>query len=84
MREYCGSCGTGRESKFFKIWGSTFRAWELILHFKFGFFMNSTDADIVITFVLPKHRLFDGDNHFSADSLAHAYFLENGEYSYER
>jgi hypothetical protein len=46
--------------------------------------MNSTDADIVITFVLPKHRLFDGDNHFSADSLAHAYFLENGEYSYER
>jgi hypothetical protein len=32
-------------------------------------------AYIVITFATPKHRLFDGDNHFSFDSLAHATFL---------
>jgi predicted P-loop ATPase/GTPase len=41
--------------------------------------MNSTDVDIVITFAPPKHRLFEGENHFTADSLVHAYFPENGD-----
>jgi hypothetical protein len=41
--------------------------------------MNSTDADIVITFAPLKHRLFEGDHNFTSDSLAHAYFPENGD-----
>jgi hypothetical protein len=41
--------------------------------------MNSTDADIVITFAPPNHRLFEGNHHFTSDSLAHAYFPENGD-----
>jgi len=41
--------------------------------------MNSTDADIIITFAPIKHRLFEGDHHFNPDSLAHAHFPENGD-----
>jgi hypothetical protein len=39
--------------------------------------MNSTDADINMTFAPPNHRLFEEDSYFTFDSLAHAYFLEN-------
>ena len=56
-----------------------FRAWELISDFKFEFLMNTTDADIVITFTSPKHELFPGDYDFADGSLAHAYFPENGD-----
>jgi hypothetical protein len=41
--------------------------------------MNSTDADIVITFAQTKHRMFEGDNHFPPDSLARAHFPDNGD-----
>jgi predicted Zn-dependent protease len=40
--------------------------------------MNSTDADVVITFASPKHRLFE-DHHFTSDSLAHTDFPKNGD-----
>jgi predicted Zn-dependent protease len=56
-----------------------FLSWEKISHFRFEFLMNSTDADIVITFAPIKHRLFEGDHHFNPDSLAHAHFPENGD-----
>ncbi len=56
-----------------------FNSWELISHFRFELIMNSTDADIVITFAPPNHRLFEGNHHFTSDSLAHAYFPENGD-----
>jgi hypothetical protein len=38
---------------------SAFRAWELISHFQFEFLMHSKDANIVITFAPPNHRLFE-------------------------
>jgi hypothetical protein len=50
-----------------------------LLHFRFEFLMNSTDTDIVIIYAPPNHRLFEGDHHFTADSLGHAHFSENGE-----
>jgi predicted Zn-dependent protease len=56
-----------------------FQAWEKISPFRFDFLMNSTDADIIIIFAPPKHRLFEGDHHFNPDSLAHAHFPENGD-----
>ncbi len=55
-----------------------FLAWEKISHFTFDYLYNDTSADIKISFISPKHKLFKEDNSFSNETLAHAFFPENG------
>jgi len=63
---------------YYEIAGA-FRVWETISNFQYDFLQNDTTADIVISFVPPRHKYFEGDGHFKPETLAHAFFPENGD-----